>query len=275
MKRATTLLAVAIVLGACSQDAPAPATDEAAPADAVSEAPAAPDSGIYAAAVANENRPTGDYERDANRKPAEVLAFLGIRPGMHVLDMFSGGGYYTELLSLVVGDAGRVTAHTNKAYVDFVGEEFEARYANDRLPNVDVLWAENNELDLEPGQYDAIMLVLSYHDIYFTPDNVNWPKIDGPKLLAELHEGLRDDGFIGLVDHAALPGSGQETGNTVHRIDRDLVVAEMAAAGFVLDAESDLLRNPDDDRSLSAFDPSIRGKTDRFVLRFRKAPATD
>lgn len=274
MKRAivTAVVALAVVLGACSQDAPAPADEENATTDAAAEA--APDTNIYADAVASTTRLEGDYARDENRKPAEVLQFMGIQPGMQVLDMFSGGGYYTELLAFVVGENGHVTAHSNKAYLGFVGDEFNARHEEGRLPNVDVLWAENNELELAEGQYDAIMLVLSYHDIYFTPDNDGWPKIDGPKLLAELRKGLKDDGFIGLVDHSALPGSGHEAGNTVHRIDQQLVIAEMAAAGFVVDAESNLLRNPDDDRSVSAFDPSIRGRTDRFVLRFRKADSS-
>lgn len=275
MNRAITCAALALLLGACSQEAPAPAAPAGDAPEAAAEPEAMDDADIYADAVASSTRLEGDYARDANRKPGQVLAFLGIQPGMRVLDMFSGGGYYTELLAHVVGDEGHVTAHTNQAYMNFVGDEFEARYADGRLPNVDVLWAENNELELEAGQYDAIMLVLSYHDIYFTPDNDGWPKIDGPKLLAELHKALKDDGFIGLIDHAAVPGSGQETGNTVHRIDRDLVIAEMAAAGFVLDAETDLLRNPEDDRSVSAFDPSIRGRTDRFVLRFKKAAATN
>ena len=270
MKRAISFVAALLLLGGCSQDAPAPAEEAAATPDT-----AASDTDIYAAAVASTTRLEGDYARDENRKPDQVLQFLGIRPGMQVLDMFSGGGYYTELIARVVGDEGHVTAHSNQAYLNFVGDEFNARHEEGRLPNVDVLWAENNELELPEGQFDAIMLVLSYHDIYFTPDNAGWPKIDGPKLLAELRKGLKDDGFIGLIDHSALAGSGQEAGNTVHRIDEDLVIAEMEAAGFVVDASSDLLRNPEDDRSLSAFDPSIRGQTDRFILRFRKSASND
>jgi predicted methyltransferase len=128
------------------------------------------DGNIYAEAVAAETRLPGDYERDAGRKPALVLEFFGIERGDTVLDLFSGGGYYTELLSRVVGPEGKVLAHSNQAYLSFVGDEFEARYAKDRLPNVDVVIAENNELDLEPGSLDAIVLVRADHDVYFVAD---------------------------------------------------------------------------------------------------------
>ena len=263
MRKAITFAALSILLGACSQDASAPAKADLPPV-----------AKIYADAVASPTRLEGDYARDANRSPDRVMEFMGIEPGMHILDMFSGGGYYTELIATVVGDEGQVSAHMNQAFRNYAGDEFTLRYENNRLPNVSVLWAENNELELTEGQFDGIMLVLAYHDIYWTPGNDNWPTIDGPKLLAELHKGLKADGFVGIVDHAALPGSGQEAGNSVHRIDEALVIAEMEAAGFVLDGKSDLLRNPDDDRGLSAFDDSVRGKTDRFILRFRKAAPT-
>ena len=145
---------------------------------------------IYELAVANPERTDADRERDAARKPAEVLDFFGIRPGMTVLDMFSGGGYYTELLSYVVGPDGRVIAHTNSAYAGFVGDETVNRYADNRLPNVETLLAENNELRLRADVLDAVMLILSYHDIYWVDEANGWPKIDGPKLLAEFMKFL-------------------------------------------------------------------------------------
>lgn len=229
------------------------------------------DSQIYADALASTTRLEGDYDRDANRKPDEVLEFLGVTPGMNVLDMFSGGGYYSEIISNVVGEQGHVSAHSNEAYLNFVGDEFNARHADGRLSNVDVLWAENNELSLEEGSYDAIMLVLSYHDLYYVDPERGWPEFDVPKLLAELHKGLADDGFVGVIDHYAEVGASTDSGTTVHRIDRAIVIADMEAAGFVVDAESDMLRNLDDDPGKSVFDPAVRGQTDRFILRFRKA----
>ncbi len=199
-----------------------------------------------------------------------MLEFFGIDRGMDVLDMFSGGGYYTEIVAYVVGPEGSVDAHSNSAYAEFVGAEVETRYADDRLANVRPLMAENNELDLAPGSYDAILMVLAYHDIYYVAPEDGWPRIDGPALVSEFYEGLRPGGVLGVVDHYAAAGSPPETGNTLHRIDPDIVIAELESAGFVLDGQSDILRNMDDDHRLNMAAPEVRGRTDRFVLRFVK-----
>jgi predicted methyltransferase len=225
---------------------------------------------VYASAVSSEARLDGDHDRDEGRKPAEVLAFIGIKPGMSVLDMFAGGGYYTEIIASVVGDSGHVIAQTNEAYVAFVGDEFERRFGNNRLANVDVLMAENNELELAAESLDAVMLVLSYHDLYSANPEQGWPQIDVPAFLAELFQALKPAGVVGIVDHHAAEGSPAETGNTTHRIDPAIVIEDMAAAGFVFEAQSQLLRNPDDDYDKIVFAPELRGKTDRFLLRFRK-----
>ena len=236
----------------------------------VSSAQDVPASEIYSLAVHHSDRSDADVARDSQRKPAEVMEFLAIRPGMTVLDMFSGGGYYSELLSRVVGPDGSVTAHSNKAYLGFSGEESAARYDANRLPNTSVLMAENNELELSTDTYDAVTMILAYHDIYFENLEISWAKIDGPKLLAELYKAMKPGAVLGIVDHAAEPGSPPETGGTTHRIDKGLVIREVEAAGFMLDGQSDILRNVDDDYEKSVFEPEIRGKSDRFVLRFRK-----
>ncbi len=228
------------------------------------------DPSIYAAAVANTSRTEADRGRDAGRKPADVLEFFGIATGMSVLDLFSGGGYYTEILSHVVGPNGHIVAHSNLAYLNFVGDEFKARHAANRLANVDVLMAENNELELDANQFDAILMVLSYHDTYWVAPEDGWPKIDIPQLHAELLKSLVPGGVLGVIDHYADAGSPRETGGTLHRIDPGIVISDLEYAGFVLDAKSDLLRNIEDDHSLGVFDPSVRGKTDRFILRFTK-----
>ena len=259
-------IVLALTLGACGQQA----DEDHDTAAAANEAPAAPATSIYAAAVANSARPEGDRARDAGRKPAEVLEFLGIQPGMTVLDMFSGGGYYTEILSYTVGDSGRVIAQTNEAYLQFVGDEFSARYLGGRLTNAQVLMAENNELELETESLDAVMLVLSFHDLFYDAPENGWPAIDMVAFLAELHDGLRPGGIVGIVDHYAADGASSDTGNTTHRIDPAIVVAAMTNAGFELDGQSDMLRNPQDDYEKVVFDPELRGKTDRFVMRFRK-----
>ncbi|MDJ0657279.1 MAG: methyltransferase [Xanthomonadales bacterium] len=236
-----------------------------------------PFSALYAGSEAIENavdhpdRPTADRDRDDTRQPAQVLGFLGIEPGMHVLDLFSGGGYYTEVLSRVVGQDGAVMAHSVAAYENFVGAEaLEKRYGGNRLPNVIRQTAEIADMKLKPEHFDACVMMLTYHDIYYRPNDGNWVNIDGPAMLKKIYDGMKPGGVVGIVDHVAAAGSPAEVGNTLHRIDPAIVKAEMAAAGFQFAGEVDYLRNPEDDHSKPMFDPSVRGKTDRFVYKFSK-----
>ena len=143
-------------------------------------------------------------------------------------------------------------------------------FGSGRLTNVEVLMAENNELELQANSFDAIMLVLSYHDLYHADPENGWEKIDQQAFLAELHKGLKPGGIIGVIDHHAEAGAPPETGDTLHRIDPAIVMAGMEAAGFDFEKQSDILRNPDDDLSKTVFAPELRGKTDRFLMRFRK-----
>lgn len=245
-----------------SEDAVKPPGARPVPADPVLQA--------ALAAEANPARPAADRARDRPRQGAAVLTFFRIGPGMTVLDLWSGGGYYTELLSHVVGGSGRVVAHNNTPYLEFAKDDLAVRFAPGRLPNVERLLAENNQLALPAGRFDAVLMTNVYHDIYFVDDKAGWPRIDGPKLLAEVLRSLKPGGVLGVTDHAALPGAPPETGGTLHRIDPALLKREITAAGFVLEAESDVLMNPTDDRTKSAFDPSVQGRTEQVVLRFRK-----
>jgi predicted methyltransferase len=263
MKFRITPILFLLVLSACGQKAPPIAENAARSELSAGDA-------IYAEALAHPDRRPADHNDDARRKPAEVLAFFGIEPGMTVLDMFSGGGYYSELISYVVGTEGRVVAHSNAAYVNFVGDEFEERHGGGRLANVEVLMAENNELELPAEVFDAVTLILSYHDIFHVDVENGWPKIDGPKLLAEIYKGMKPGAVLGVVDHSADAGSPRETGNSLHRIDPGIVVSELEIAGFVFDGKSSVLRNMDDDHSKMGFDPEARGNTDRFIFPFRK-----
>jgi len=262
MKTTVAMFTLILFLSACGQQAsdPVPVASETTE----------PEVPIYAAALDNPARPAADRERDAGRRPAEVLEVFGIEPGDTVLEMFAGGGYYTEMIANVVGEDGKVVAHMNTPMVNFGGDEFTARHADNRLPNAEVLMAENNELMLDSDQFDAITIVLNYHDLYWASEDYGWDAFDVPKFLAEIYKGLKPGGTLGIVDHFAAPGSPHETASTLHRIDRNIVVSELEGAGFVLDGESDVLRNMDEDHSKGVFDPEIRGKTDRFVLRFKK-----
>lgn len=261
------LLTLAALVAACGTDTTDVAEDTAAAPAAVEEA----EESIYEAALSNPNRSDADRARDGSRKPDEVLSFLQITPGMTVLDMFTGSGYYAEILSAIVGENGRVIAQSNEAYLEFVGDAFEARFGNDRLGNVDILMAENNALSLQPDSIDAVMLVLSFHDLYLEDPSSGWEKIDIDTFLGELRNGLKPGGIVGLIDHYAEAGAPSSSGNDVHRIDPAIVIDVMTGAGFELEAESDILRNPADDLSKIVFAPELRGKTDRFVMRFRNA----
>ena len=266
MHHKSVLAVASLCLFGCSQAPESGAVEEAAE----SEPATVETTSIYASAISDDARSEADVARDAGRNPAAVLEFFSIEPGMAVLDMFSGGGYYSEIVSRVVGRDGRVVSHTNSAYGQFVGDEATNRYADDRLTNVDVLLAENNELSLPADEFDAVLLILSFHDFFYVDPNNGWPKIDGPQLLAELYQAMKPGAVLGVIDHYAEKGSPRETGGSLHRIDPDIVMADLTNAGFVFDGKSDVLRNMDDDYGKNMADPSVRGKTDRFVFRFRK-----
>lgn len=226
------------------------------------------------AAVANEFRPDADRSSDSTRKPVEVLTFFGIKPGMTVLDLFAGGGYYTEILSHLVGPDGQVVSHNNAAYLSFVGEEkLMERFGNRRLPNVKRIQMEGNALDLNKGVFDAVVMMLTYHDIYYNPQDGTWPLIDGPAMLANVHGSLKAGGLVGIVDHVAEAGAPASVGHTLHRIDPALLRKEMETAGFEFVGASDALRNPEDNLTKPMFDPQVRGRTDRVIYLFRTRAA--
>jgi predicted methyltransferase len=219
-----------------------------------------------AAALARPDRPAEDRARDAGRKPADVIAFLGIEPGMTVVDLVAAGGYYTEVLSLAVGPVGKVYAQNNEFVLkirDGVNDKaLTARLEGGRLPNVVRLDREVSDLGLAPASLDAALTALNFHDIY---NGRGQEAAEG--FLKAVFAVLKPGGVLGLIDHS---GSRDGDDTELHRIDEPLVDAAVEAAGFQIEARSDLLRNPDDDRSKNVFAPEIRGRTDRFLLRLRK-----
>lgn len=252
--------------GASAGLAPAAgATPSSAAAPAPVVAPSPPEAvQAIRAAVADPARPADDRALDADRKPAEVLTFFGIAPGMKVADLMAGRGYYTEILARLVGPEGRVYSQNNgfvrKNVVKSALSERLARPGMDRAVEVD---RELGDLGFAPGSLDAALMILFYHDTV-------WMGLDRPAMLGQIYGALRPGGVFGIVDHRAAPGSGVGVVQTLHRIDEEVVKREVIAAGFVLDGESELLRQPGDDHSKNVFDPAIRRKTDRFILRFRK-----
>ena len=253
-----------IFIAACDSGSPNRAT-----ADAAAQPEAGPSS-LIGTAVADPRRSPGDIARDVNRKPEKVLQFIGIEPGMVVLDMYSGGGYYAELLSYAVGSDGRVIAHNNTPYATIAGKDIEARYSDGHLTNVEQLIGENNRLKLEVDTFDAVLFILAYHDVYYIDGQRGWELVDRPMMLAEIFRAMKPGAALGLVDHVAAAGMPQEAVKPLHRIDPELVKADFLAAGFVLDGESDVLRNPADDYNMIPMLPQIRGRSDRVLFRFIK-----
>jgi predicted methyltransferase len=151
----------------------------------------APDQYIQQA-LESPARLEADIEKDANRHPAEVLKFFGIKPGMAVLDLFSGGGYYTTIVSGVVGEDGSVTAHNNPAYLAFVEDELKLRAENGEAANIVRLESEADQLELPEGKFDAALAVLTWHDFYYVDPENNWPKIDAEGMIETLCHGLPD-----------------------------------------------------------------------------------
>ena len=238
--------------------------------EVVETATPAPQESI-AASIDDSRRPAADREQDAVRKPAEILAMLDVEPGMHVMDAFSAGGYYTELLSRLVGPKGEVIAYNNPPYAKFAAKGIAARYADDRLPNVRQVTAEVDELELAPHSLDAALFVMSYHDMYWRPADGSWERTDPMQMLRKLHAAMKVGGVVVVQDHVAAPGGDvTEVVDKLHRIDPAIVKRDFKAAGFALEAESDALAHPDDDHTLGVFDPKIRGRTDQFVMKFRR-----
>lgn len=236
----------------------------AAPADAASAR--------IAAALADPERFAADRAEDAVRHAEPVLRFLDLRPGMRVMDALAGGGYYTELLSRVVGPRGKVFAYNNPPYFKFGEKTIAQRYVGNRLPNVTQLTATIDDLTLEPASLDAVIFVMAYHDLYWRPADGSWPPTDPLALLRKIHAALKNDGVVLVQDHTANPNSDPSAVvNALHRIDPLRVRADFEAAGFRFERESKVLAHPADDHSKLVFDPAIRGKTDQFLYRFRKA----
>jgi predicted methyltransferase len=225
----------------------------------------------YSEAVAHPGRTAADLKRDEIDHPAEVLRLTGIRPGMVVADFLAGDGYYSELLSYVVGPRGRVYLLNNKAYDQWSDNQWETRLLGGRLPNVEHRTIDVHFLGFPAHSIDAILLVKVYHDLYWQPNRGPWPKIDPDAVLTEIARVVKPGGILLLIDHSAQPGTGSSQAGTLHRIDEDFARADFEKHGFVLIARSNALRRADDPRTLITYQGEMLGKTDRFVLVFRRA----
>jgi predicted methyltransferase len=256
MRKLLAGLGVVLFIGACAGGA-VPGLMMATPAPALPTST----SPYIVAAVTDSRRPETDTTRDALRHPAEIMAFTGVQPGWRVADIGPGGGYYSRLFAIAVGDSGRVYA------VDRAGAAERPR------PMAAVAPTYSNITHLTDGYagwtidqpLDAIFISQIYHDFYLTQLN-----IDVPALNRQMFAALKPGGVLVIIDHAAVDGSPITVTDTLHRIDRARVISDLTAAGFVLQEETDVLRNPADNRTERVFESDIRGHTDQFALRFVK-----
>ncbi|HEY0648212.1 methyltransferase [Phenylobacterium sp.] len=218
------------------------------------------------AALADKGRPAEDPAKDEARKAGETVALLDLKPGAKVADLVIGGGYFTHILAGAVGPNGQVVAYQPAEFIQFqasYGENLKKVAA--ARPNVMPLSSTFGALDLPDG-LDAVLTVQNYHDLHLTP----FPKDTAAKVNAEVFKSLKPGGVYLVVDHVGAPGSGLEAAMKVHRIEPSIVKQEVEAAGFKLESESAILKNATDPHTASVFDPSVRGKTDQFVMKFRK-----
>jgi len=238
-----------------------------------SQAANSPTEQAIAASIANANRPEDDIAQDAWRKPQVVLDFLAVKPGMQALDYLAGSGYYSELISRIVGPKGHVIVYNNPRYAKSksVGDKLPKRFANDRLPNTQVVIMDTKDLVLAPASLDVVLLAQSYHDLYWQPNDDPEPFGDPIKITADLFRALKSGGAVVVLDHSARSGMKPKfTAGLFHRIDSQVVRDDFVRAGFVFDGELNVLRNPDDKLMQSVFDDNIRRKTDQFIYRFHK-----
>lgn len=219
-----------------------------------------------AAALADKARPPADTARDAARKPGELLALAEVKPGQKVADFMMGGGYFTRILSPAVGPSGKVYAYQSAEFI-----KFRAAYGTEQstvvadYKNVTPLTAPVASAGLPDG-LDLVLTVQNYHDLHLKA----FPAGTAEAANNEIFKALKPGGLYVVVDHAAAAGAPITVADTLHRIDEATVKKEVEAAGFKLVAEDRMLANPADPHTANVFAPVIRGKTDQFVLKFRK-----
>lgn len=218
-------------------------------------------------------RPEADRARDSQRKPGELMRFAEVTPGQQVVDLMPGGGYFTRLFSRAIGPTGRVYGllpsnreKLSERFVQILDQNHAGleTLVKDGYSNLRPHLAPLHALNL-PTAVDLVWTAQNYHDIYgyFGAEAT-------AASNAEIFKALKPGGIYLVIDHVGNPGDDLQSARSLHRIDPELVKKQVTAAGFVLEAESSLLRNPADTHSLSVFAPEIRGNSDQFVFKFRK-----
>lgn len=238
---------------------------------AVAKTPATTASPSISAAIADTHRPEKDTQQDAVRRPADLVAFSKVKAGDVVIDVWPGGGYWTRLFSPIVGVKGKVYAYVPSEIAGFKSDPVAIAKAIATEPGRGNVEEISDPIDQQPpatslNTIDVVWTFENYHDLHNS--FMQGASVDG--FNQAVFKLLKPGGYYVVVDHAAAPGAGLKNTEDLHRIDPATVKAEVEKAGFVLDSEARLLANPADDHTLKIFDPAIKGKTDRFMLRFKK-----
>lgn len=228
-------------------------------------AQAAPSAAVQAA-VADKGRPEADTKRDADRKPAEMLEFAGVKPGDTVADFIPGGGYFTRIFAKAVGPKGQVYALNNPPPPNATAPPaIQTIAADPQYGNITVVPIAGGGFKLAKPA-DVFWTAQNYHDLYLTRLN-----LDVPAVTKSIYDNIKPGGVFIVLDHVAAPGADVvPTANTIHRIDPAAARKAIEAAGFKFEGESKVLANASDDHTKNVFDPSLRGHTDQFVYKFRK-----
>ena len=224
-----------------------------------------------AAAVSAPGRLEQHVALDDVRKPAEVLRWLGLERGDRVLDYFTGTGYYAEIMARAVGPRGTVVGWNSPSFATNERVRAALNGIHERSRNASFYSTPVTALSFPSESFDFVLLHLVYHDAYWESTRFNLPRIDPNTVTRALFDATKPGGIVAVIDHIANPG--RDTRAEVeanHRILPETVRADFERAGFVFDGASEILRNPQDDRTKNVFDESIRGRTDRFIYRFRR-----
>jgi predicted methyltransferase len=245
----TLMLAAALALAPL-------AAAQAAPAD-------------VAAAIATPGRPAEAVALDAGRHPAEILRFMGLKRGDRALDLFTDSAYYGEIIARAVGPQGSVLGWNPREFTEPATLTALAA-VHTRSPNFGSIVTPAAAISLPTAAFDFAMLHLNYHDTYLEAPRAHF-RMEPDAFLRTVFQSLKPGGTIAVIDHVANPGGDtRAVVRQLHRIDPTTLRADFERAGFVFDGELPLLRNPGDDHSKIVFDPTIRGRTDRIVYRFRR-----
>lgn len=221
-------------------------------------------------ALANSARSDADRERDNHDRPQETLSLAGFKRGMVIADIFGGSGYYSEILSQVVGPEGQIRLINNQPYDVYAKKGLTARLSDNRLPNVRYEVSSPADMKLGNQTLDGALIVMSYHDLYVVNVADGWLAIDASQFIDQIVTALKPGGKLLIVDHAARKGTGKTDAQTLHRIEESFAIKDLKSHGLQFVASIPDLKSSEDDHSLNVFNVAIKGKTDRFVHVYKK-----